>query len=324
MAIISVIIPVYNAATTIDRCISSVLHSTHAELEVLCINDGSTDESAAYLNSWQEKDSRVKVVHQENQGVSAARNTALQLAQGDYILFVDGDDEVHNTYIRTLHDVALQYEADCVCSGFTDCSIKAEVRVSTGLVAEPTSQQFLQSKNQAVCGHLYRRAPLMDGGVRFPQNIRYGEDTVFHYAALPQLPRYAQADTCGYIYHNTPGSASKRVRELVMDMIEGTRKLGETYRQQGLDDTRLALLVSFAAHSMKRIRSKAPLCRQQEAATAMHNTLAAFPIREEHLQHLSATNQRLMLAILQGKSGLSLGFYLKRMVRAMKRIIFHK
>ena len=324
MSVISVIIPVYNAASTIDRCINSVLHSTHTELEVLCINDGSTDESAAYLNSWQEKDARVKVVHQENQGVSAARNTALQLTQGDYILFVDADDEVNHTYIRTLHDVAQQYEADCVCSGFTDCAMKAEVRVSRGIVDEPTSQQFLQSKNQAVWGHLYRRAPLISGGVTFPQNIRYGEDTVFHYAALPLLTRYAQADTCGYIYHNTPGSASKRVSELVMDMIKGIRQLGETYRQQGLNDTRLSLLVSFAVHSMKRIRSKAPLWRQQEAATAMHNTLAVFPIREEHLQHLSAKNQRLMHAILQGESGLSLAFHLKRMVRALKKIVFNK
>ena len=87
---ISVIIPVYNTEKYIGRCLDSILNNTYKNLEVICVNDGSKDRSLEILNEYAEKDNRVKVIDKENGGVSAARNTALDVATGDFISFVDG------------------------------------------------------------------------------------------------------------------------------------------------------------------------------------------------------------------------------------------
>ena len=89
---ISVIIPVYDTEEFLSRCLDSVLCQTHRDLEVILIDDGSTDASGALCDEYAEKDTRIQVIHQENSGSSAARNTGLEAACGDYIGFVDSDD----------------------------------------------------------------------------------------------------------------------------------------------------------------------------------------------------------------------------------------
>ncbi len=92
MPYISVIIPVYNAAAYLRECIDSLLSQTFTDWEALCVDDGSTDESGIILDEYAAKDRRIKVFHQSNKGVSAARNFALESAKGEYVCFLDGDD----------------------------------------------------------------------------------------------------------------------------------------------------------------------------------------------------------------------------------------
>lgn len=93
-ALISVIIPVYNAARYLRRCLDSLVGQTYRELEIICVNDGSTDESESILTEYAGCDSRVKVIHQENSGVSVARNNGLAAARGEFVTFADADDWV--------------------------------------------------------------------------------------------------------------------------------------------------------------------------------------------------------------------------------------
>ena len=104
--LISVIIPVYNTAEYLPRCLESVLNNTYRNLEVICINDGSKDNSIEVLNAYAQKDPRIRVIDQENAGVSAARNRGLDDATGEYIAFVDSDDWIHRQYFETLHGFA--------------------------------------------------------------------------------------------------------------------------------------------------------------------------------------------------------------------------
>ncbi len=99
---ISIIIPVYNCAEYLPRCLNSVLEQTHTDSEVICVNDGSIDDCAEILADYAEKDKRVKVITQENKGQSAARNVALQATRGDYIFFVDADDFIHPQTLEVL------------------------------------------------------------------------------------------------------------------------------------------------------------------------------------------------------------------------------
>lgn len=101
-SIISVIIPVYNTEKYLERCLQSVLQQTYPHIELLCVNDGSTDGSAAILARYAAADSHVKVLSQENKGQSAARNAALKIATGDYVFFVDADDFIHPQMLEVL------------------------------------------------------------------------------------------------------------------------------------------------------------------------------------------------------------------------------
>ena len=105
---ISVIVPVYNVKLYLHKCVDSILNQTYQNIEVLLIDDGSTDGSSDICDSYTEKDSRIKVVHKKNGGLSSARNTGLDMATGEYILFVDSDDYIDIEMIRRLYDALVK------------------------------------------------------------------------------------------------------------------------------------------------------------------------------------------------------------------------
>ena len=114
---ISVIVPVYNVKLYLHKCVDSILNQTYQNIEVLLIDDGSTDGSSDICDSYTEKDSRIKVVHKKNGGLSSARNTGLDMATGEYILFVDSDDYIDIEMIRRLYDALVKTGADMsVCN----------------------------------------------------------------------------------------------------------------------------------------------------------------------------------------------------------------
>ena len=115
---ISVIVPVYNVEKYIERCVESVLTQTYKEFEIILVNDGSTDLSGEICEKLRTKDHRIRVFHQENKGLSAARNRGLKEAEGEYITYIDSDDYVDALYLEILHRNAVLYEADISVCGF--------------------------------------------------------------------------------------------------------------------------------------------------------------------------------------------------------------
>ena len=115
---VSVILPVYNAATTITRMLDSLRDQTLVDFEVLMIDDGSTDNSGAILDEYAQKDNRFRVVHKKNEGVSAARQTGVELAQGEYVIHADSDDWVDQTMLEELYAKAENDDADVVICDF--------------------------------------------------------------------------------------------------------------------------------------------------------------------------------------------------------------
>ncbi|MBQ1689161.1 MAG: glycosyltransferase family 2 protein [Lachnospiraceae bacterium] len=161
---ISIIVPVYKVENFVERCIKSVLNQTYTNWEMIMVEDGSPDGSGAICDSYAEKDSRIHVIHKENQGVAAARNTGLQMAKGTYIAFVDSDDYVHPDYLKVMME--LQKETDALLSivGFhlshdsqlQDCKPR-------GNAQKLTSAQMIemQLNNQQLCSpwsKLYHRS----------------------------------------------------------------------------------------------------------------------------------------------------------------------
>lgn len=115
--LVSIIIPVYNVAPFLNRCMQSVLGQTYSQLEIILIDDGSTDGSGFMCDEYASKDSRIVVIHQDNRGLSAARNVGTFLSQGKYVCFVDPDDELDAQYIEILHDAMISQDVPLVlCS----------------------------------------------------------------------------------------------------------------------------------------------------------------------------------------------------------------
>lgn len=113
---VSVIAPVYNVATYLPQCIKSIQNQSHRNLEIILVDDGSIDNSGNIADCFAEEDSRIKVIHKQNSGVSAARNTGIDAATGDYVCFVDADDYVASDYVEYFLELALQYDADIALS----------------------------------------------------------------------------------------------------------------------------------------------------------------------------------------------------------------
>lgn len=119
--LITVVLPIYNVAKWLDTCIQSIVKQTYRNLQIILVDDGSTDESPTICERWAAKDNRINVVHQQNAGLSAARNTGLRLRKGEYVCFVDSDDYVEHDYVQRMLDTALAEQADMVV-----CNVRKE------------------------------------------------------------------------------------------------------------------------------------------------------------------------------------------------------
>ena len=111
-ALVSVIVPVYNVEAYMDRCVSSLCGQSYDKIEIVLVDDGSTDSSGAKCDAWAAKDSRIRVIHKENGGLSDARNVGIAASSGEYIAFIDGDDYVAPTYCEKLYEALLRNDAD--------------------------------------------------------------------------------------------------------------------------------------------------------------------------------------------------------------------
>lgn len=112
--LVTIIVPVYNIEKYIDACISSIVNQTYKNIEIIIVDDGSIDQSGVLSDAWRKKDQRVKVIHQKNQGTSVARNTAMRVCSGEYIIFVDGDDIISCDMIEKLLNAKKKTNADCI------------------------------------------------------------------------------------------------------------------------------------------------------------------------------------------------------------------
>ena len=123
--LISVIVPIYNVEKYLDRCIESVVRQKYRNLEIILVDDGSIDSSAQIADAWEKKDSRIKVIHKVNGGLSSARNVGIEVSSGEYLAFVDSDDWIHPDMIKVLAKKACN--ADIVCCGMIHASDTNEV-----------------------------------------------------------------------------------------------------------------------------------------------------------------------------------------------------
>lgn len=219
--LVSVIIPVYNVAAFLPRCLNSILNSSYEELEVICVNDGSTDNSAEVLEQFAKKDSRVKVIHKSNGGVTSARNCGLDTATGEWVTFIDSDDWIHHRFF----EIMLQaWEKDGKNAEVIFCNMATtslDIETDSEFSEVPTYRMTWQhiengfTEKWALFAKLYKRALI--GNFRLPDHLRYGEDISFNLLALSRMKSFAgvKADAALYYYYQRPGSAVTKLPALL-------------------------------------------------------------------------------------------------------------
>lgn len=183
--LVSVIIPAYNAEKFIDRCLQSVINQTYKDLQIIVINDGSTDNTLAILKEYEKQDNRITIIDQENTGVSSARNNGLKLVKGEYISFIDADDWMSSDMIERLVIATKQGEnVDVVLAGFDFAESEDEATVNDDVEYEVWDQytqrvEFLNNKR--LTGMLWNKLFKVEtiGELMFDESISYGEDGKF-------------------------------------------------------------------------------------------------------------------------------------------------
>lgn len=163
--LISIIVPVYNAEKYLDNCISSILNQTYKNIELILVNDGSTDNSLQICNKYKE-DKRVKIYSQENKGQGAARNKGIDVANGYYIGFCDADDTLNEHMYENLCQYAIKYDTDFCSCGHSKLIngklIKKEVTRGGGsLIEKKPSHYLLMGKYAGLCGISYLKKILL-------------------------------------------------------------------------------------------------------------------------------------------------------------------
>ena len=118
LPVVSIIVPVYNVKSYVGECVESLCRQTYTNLEILLVDDGSTDGSGEVCDEYADRDERIRVIHQANRGLSGARNTGLDNVQGEYIAFVDSDDLVSPNYVETLYELLMRYDADIAACAY--------------------------------------------------------------------------------------------------------------------------------------------------------------------------------------------------------------
>ncbi len=201
--LITVIVPVYNTAPYLRRCLDSVCGQTYTNLEIICVNDGSTDDSASILAEYAARDARVKVISQPNAGLSAARNAALKVAMGEYVTGVDSDDYLSLDAYRHIMQ-HLNAPVDIVCFGVQVVDEHGEDTPSAyfelqyqGLLN--CGDVALKRVNVPFCNKLWRRSYLQELGIRFPVGLLH-EDAAFYYAAAPMAKNFLFVPEKAYYY----------------------------------------------------------------------------------------------------------------------------
>lgn len=243
---VSVIMPVYNIKEEYLReAIESILNQTFGDFEVICVNDGSTDNSSAILSKFASKDDRIKIINQQNLGLSCARNTGLDVAKGEYVCFLDSDDAIHPQLLELTVRIADENNLDMVAFKYQDCdgnsyfpNIIDLSKLKYKISDNPLRFGFNKSKYcipVSACAKLYKRNLLEN--IRFIPKIHF-EDVPFTCAVLAKKPKTAVIDYGFYYYTCNQDSImhKKSSVQQIKDYRRGISFICETYQKLNLCD----------------------------------------------------------------------------------------
>lgn len=228
--LISVIIPVYNVEMYLNNCIDSVINQTYKNIEIILVDDGSTDDSANICDDYAKKDSRIKVIHKENGGLSDARNAGTKVSTGKYITFIDSDDYIEKDYVEYLYELLTKNKTNMSIAAYTVISQEKKINIGNGytdkvLTTEECLERMLCEYGFTIssCAKLYNKDLFKN--VEFPKG-KLNEDNGTTYKLIMQCKEIAYGNKSVYNYYKRENSITTSKFNLKkLDLIELTDKM---------------------------------------------------------------------------------------------------
>ena len=243
MTAVSVIVPVYNTEKYLKKCLDSILEQSLKNIEIVCVNDGSKDNSLRILRDYEKKDSRIKILDQKNEGVAYSRNRAINIAEGEYVFFVDADDWIPTQdVLLELYKYAKNNHL-AVCGGslcmYEDGKYLYDFRESQKKYVFSNDEIITYEDYQFDLGFqrfIYSREMLKNSNITFPPYKNY-EDPVFFVKALFKAERIGTLKKCVYVHRNHKANTSKQISsQAIIDMLLGMKDNLEFAEKNGLMD----------------------------------------------------------------------------------------
>ena len=240
MVDISVIVPAYNVEKYISSCLNSLLNQTKKEIEIIVIDDGSTDNTLNILNEYKKNNpSKIHVVSQENQGLSITRNNGIKLSTGKYILFVDGDDEIDINLLKNLWDKLEEFPYDVIAFNVEVIYPNKKIIVNPGITSDiknfnlDSKKKFLTDMYCMACNKIYKKDLFKDNTLLFTPNTWF-EDVLLMHKLIPNLTSLGYLDFPGYKYYQRENSITYTYSDKLKDINFVLEKILEYYKKNDL------------------------------------------------------------------------------------------
>lgn len=287
MVKVSIVVPIYNTQDYIKKCLESLVNQTLKDIEIICVNDGSTDNTMVIVNEFAKNDNRIKIIEQTNQKQGAARNNGMRSAQGEYIGFVDSDDWVDLNYYEKLYNSAKKYD--------TDIALAVNVRIGNGKtkkrlnIANEAVYTEIQdrfdvcnlAKNPCPTNKIYKKSLLDDNKITYPEGC-YCEDKLFVIQAVYYAKNLVSVPGVNYYYYRNPHSTvntrlKKHIKCLIEDKNNSKRAVLDFLKNNNAqlrDKEFWAIKKDYRFLGLNLYRIKESL------KTEKHLLFGIFPIRE--------------------------------------------
>ncbi len=296
---ISVVVPVYKVEPYLDRCVQSIVDQTYKNLEIVLVDDGSPDNCPAMCDAWAERDSRVRVIHKNNGGLSDARNAGMALATGEYIAFIDSDDWIAPEMLEKLADALQRDDSDIAA-----CTVQMvweddrpnellTVQRSCVLDREEAQRALLRETllKQPVWYKLYRRETIK--GISFEVG-KYHEDVYWSYQAVGKARRVSLIDYVGYCYFQRSGSIMGEGYSLRrLDAIEAYERRYRYLKEHfpALEqEARLSVIGNCIYHGQMALKYL-PLSEREDAMRYLNEVKDRYPIKHAEFANRKLTHR---------------------------------
>ena len=275
---VSIIVPIYNSEKYMNKCIESILNQTLTEIEIILVNDGSTDNSGKIIDNYAKKDKRIKVIHQENSGPSVARNKGINIAKGKYIGFVDSDDYIEESMYEEMYEYANKSKVQMAMCSYNEKHIYSNksIIVNTKLkpykkynksqIREEIISTFATNENYgfySIWNKIYDREWLQNTNIKMDITRDHGEDWWFNINVFKKLESYMYIPKPLYNYiHTNENSLMFKYRENQFDLfLDGRLKMKEIIPTKYIDENELNKkfvyeFSSYIIRTMKEVDDK--------------------------------------------------------------------